>query len=560
VNITKVSNSAASISKKMKLVSKLFTSGKFEKAKTTLNGLHRSFPKDETVIKACISLYKKLGDTKQAIIYAEKLFALTPSSFDLAVNLSNWCIQEGLVDRAINCYLKHVEAKSESQQAYFQLGLLYKQQQAFENAILMFEQAIFYQFQPLEECYLNLALVYGEIRQEKLAIKCLNKTLEIAPSHLLAKFNLATLCQSSGNKTKALSLYEEILQKDPSFVEALIRLIYAKKMTPDDAGLLKQLNRRIRSSQTSMIEREGLHYAQAKASDDLLDYSNAFNSAKSANQLNGERIGKYDASIMANFVDQSISKYTSHWVNLSPISSSIEPIFIIGHFRSGSTLIEQILSGHRSVTSLGEVDYFLRFYHQQSDKFWRLATQDSNEDLELLAEGYSELIAVMSQNEHRITDKRPENILFMGLIKKLFPKAKFIHTKRNLLDNAISVYFQQLNDLSKFSTSLLDFSDYDAQCQRLMNHWKSAFGDDIYEIYYEDLVSEPRQKSQEMLAFSNLTWEEKCLDFDKRDNFVRTASVSQVRNKIYTTSVGRGSNYVSFLTEIEKKSYEKWII
>ena len=224
-----------------------------------------------------------------------------------------------------------------------------------------------------------------------------------------------------------------------------------------------------------------------------------------------------------------------------------------------ATLIEQILSGHSEVISLGEVDYFLRYFHQHNDDYWKLTQDKSNKNLLELANEYETLVSAMSQNSTRITDKRPENILFMGLIKKLFPKAKFIHTRRNLLDNAISMYFQQLNDLSKFSTSLESFANYDEQCERLMAHWKNLFGEDILQVTYESLVVEPLKIAQDMVEFINLDWQSECLDFSNRKNFVRTASVSQVRKKIYTSSVGRGRNYYSFFTDEEKQAYSRWL-
>jgi hypothetical protein len=161
----------------------------------------------------------------------------------------------------------------------------------------------------------------------------------------------------------------------------------------------------------------------------------------------------------------------------------------------------------------------------------------------------------MSGGYSRITDKRPENLVFMGMIKKMFPLAKFIHTRRNLLDNGVSVYFQQLNDLSRFSTSLESFAQYDVQCQKLMTHWRSIFAESIYEIAYEDMVNDPQKYSAELIDFLGLDWESDCLNFEKRENFIRTASVSQVREKIYTTSVGRGRNYYPFFTSSEQNQY-----
>lgn len=555
-----MNNLSATISSKLQFVSQLFMKGEFDKAKTALSELHQSNPSNETIIQACISLYKKVGDEKKAIDFAEKLLLLEPNNYDLVKSLVAWCLKEKQIHKAMDCYKHYLGHNNDNPQACYQLALLYQEQLEFDNAAKMFKDAISSNYQPLEECYLNLSLVYSEIRKEEQAIDCLKEVILLSPNHLIAKFNLATLYQSSGEKDLAINLYENILQQDPTFVEALVRYIHTKTITNSDTGLMRKLNRRLRSSGTSPLEKESLNYALAKASDDLKNYPAAIDAARVANELNKTRIGGFDLSELEVFVDNAILTFDHKWLNESQLSSDIEPIFIIGHFRSGSTLIEQILSGHNSVTSLGEVDYFLRYYHTHQKQFWNLSGEDAQGKLESLANEYIELTRLMSESSGRITDKRPENILFIGLIKKLFPKAKFIHTRRNLLDNGISVYFQQLNDLSTFATSLESFAQYDKLCQKLMEHWKSLFSDDIQEIYYEKLVTQPQKIAEEMLISANLDWQDECLDFERRKNYVRTASVSQVRNKIYSTSVGRGSNYFQFLSDNEKELYKKWNI
>lgn len=554
-----MNNLSENIPSTLRQVSQLFQNGDHDKAKSVLEQLHRTEPENEIVIQACISLYKRLNDNKAAIDFAVKLLAIKPDDLNLVTSLASWCIQEGQIDKAIDCYQNFISQNTQSAQAYYQLAIIYKRKLQFEQAINMLESAISNQYQPLEDCYLNLSLIYRELRQEALAIEFLQKLVKLNPEHLIGQLNLATLYESSGDNDLAINIYNNILQVDPTFVEALVRLSYATKFTDTDVNLLKKLNRRIRSSGTSAAESEGLHYALAKAMDDMAKHQAAFNAAKTANDLNQKRLGNYDTSGMENFVNNSIQKFCSKWMDSHRLSTNAEPIFIIGHFRSGSTLIEQILSGHSSVTSLGEVDYFLRYFHQQPESFWNTANDNSPQQLQSLSQGYTELVANLSQDSNRITDKRPENILFLGLIKKLIPGAKFIHTRRNLLDNAISVYFQQLNDLSKFATSLESFAHYDSQCEKLMTHWKGLFGGDIYEVYYEDLVSEPKKMVEKILAFLKLDWQDDCLNFSERKNFVRTASVSQVRNEIYSTSVGRGSRYFSFLSEADQQRYKQWV-
>lgn len=525
------------------------------KAKKLALQLYKGNSGNEQILKACVLVFAKAKEFKQAIYFADKLLSKEPGNYGYVSNLANWCLALGQPERAAAYYHNYISDHPDNSKAYFQLGMIYKQEPQYEQTIQMFEAAIQKGFMPLEECYLNLALCYGEFRKEEKAIACLEQALKINPRHQIARLNLATLLQASGSKFESEQLYREVLSQDPSFTEALVRLLYLQKIKPADMSLIETAKTRLASQLSSADDKESLSYALGKAFDDLEDYSQAFDYYREANKFQESRIGRYDPSKMTSFVTESIQGISADWLSRSENPSRMEPVFIVGHFRSGSTLVEQILAGHSAIKSLGEVDYFIRLLHEKGDLLSSLYASDKPDVLQELSSGYESLIKTMSGNIGRITDKRPDNLLMMGLIKKLFPRARFIHTQRNLLDNAVSVYFQQLNSLSQYASSFESFADYDAQCQRLMHHWQSIFASSIYTINYEKLVNNPETYARELVAFLDLDWEPGCLDFAQRKNFVRTASVSQVREKIYTSSVGRGQNYYEFLTDIEKACY-----
>jgi len=506
------------LAQKLGQFQKLLAQGNLAKAKNLVLQLYQRHPEEERTLKACVLIFARTADLKKAVFFADKLLTQDPGNFGYVTNLANWCLALKKKTLAVNYYQNYVDQYPGNPKAYFQLGILYKQELNYELAVAMFEHAIDSGFKPLEECYLNLALTHGEFRKESLAIDKLEKVLNINPRHVIARLNLATLYQAAGRSAESENLYKQILAQDATFSEALIRLIYSRKVTGDDLHLADKAYSRASSSLASAIEKEGLNFALGKANDDLGAYDTAFGNYRIANELQARRIGAYEPVEMKEYVEQCINKAGSEWVNNSMDGSGFEPIFIIGHFRSGSTLVEQILSGHNAIGSLGEVDYFLRFYQEQSDKFQSLYELEDHSALQELAKGYKNLTATMSAGQKRLTDKRPENLLFMGLIKKIFPQARFIHTRRNLLDNGVSVYFQQLNDLSRFSTSLESFVDYDDQCQKLMSHWRSIFTECIYEIWYEDLVNNPQKYARELISFLRLDWEPGCLDFENRKN------------------------------------------
>jgi hypothetical protein len=138
-----------------------------------------------------------------------------------------------------------------------------------------------------------------------------------------------------------------------------------------------------------------------------------------------------------------------------------------------------------------------------------------------------------------VVDKRPDNFLYIGLIKTLFPDARIVHTTRDPLDNCLSIYFLHLDHSMAYALDLMDIGHYYRQYGRLMAHWKSLYGDDILDVDYDALVREPRPAVERLLEFCGLEWSERCLSFHQRENAVKTASVWQVRQPLYQHASGR---------------------
>jgi hypothetical protein len=149
-----------------------------------------------------------------------------------------------------------------------------------------------------------------------------------------------------------------------------------------------------------------------------------------------------------------------------------------------------------------------------------------------------------------ITDKRPDNFLHVGLIKRLFPHAKIIQTRRNRLDNLLSLYFLHLDPDMAYALDLADAAHWYGQYERLMAHWKSLYSNDIFEVNYDELVRSPEPLVESLLAFLGLEPEDGMLDFSTKDRPVRTASVWQVRKPLHATSSGRSRNYASQLKAV----------
>jgi len=199
------------------------------------------------------------------------------------------------------------------------------------------------------------------------------------------------------------------------------------------------------------------------------------------------------------------------------------------------------------VTAGGEIDFVPTLVQTELAPFPTRLAQVSSSQLEELAARYLASLSTLFPGALHVTDKRPDNFLYLGLIKSLFPNARIIHTTRDALDNCLSVFFLHLDHSMGYALDLMDAAHYYRQYRRLMTHWKALFGADILDFDYDAFVREPRPAVARLLDFCGLDWEENCMSFHRVSNAVKTASVWQVREPLYQRSSGRWRNYARHL-------------
>jgi hypothetical protein len=221
-------------------------------------------------------------------------------------------------------------------------------------------------------------------------------------------------------------------------------------------------------------------------------------------------------------------------------------------FRSGSTLLEQLLAGHPGITAGGELDFIPSAVNTFLAPFPSSFPSVSADQLSRLAADYRVMLAERFPAAGYVTDKRPDNFLYIGLIKALFPQAKIIHTVRDALDNCLSIYFLHLDQGMSYALDLMDIGHYYRQYRRVMRHWRALFGDDIVDVSYDALVRDPKSEIKQALGFLGLPWDERCLAVPASGRAVKTASVWQVREPIHGRSSGRARHYEKQLQELRK--------
>lgn len=215
-----------------------------------------------------------------------------------------------------------------------------------------------------------------------------------------------------------------------------------------------------------------------------------------------------------------------------------QPIFILGMPRSGTTLVEQIMAGHSAIETAGELD-LIEDLSRSMGKFPGAVANLPDHEIVQLAKAYLADTAERRPNANQIIDKMPFNYIFLGFIHLLFPGARVIHCRRNLLDTGVSCFFQRFEKPHAWSTDLAHLGFYLKSYEALMDHWKRVLPGAVLEVDYEKLVADPETTGQQIMGYVGIDWDPRSLQFHERRSNVTTASKWQVREPVYTGSVDR---------------------
>jgi tetratricopeptide (TPR) repeat protein len=461
--------------------------------------------------------------------------------------------RSGRVFEAAAAYERLLARWPDYPDGWYNLAVLQRQTRRFDAALASYQQALDRGVTRPEEVHLNRGVIYSDfLRREDAAERELLAALRINPTYIPALLNFANLKADLGEREEALATYERILALDPDSIDGLARLADVKPVTDPNDPLIASLNRALARPGLKPAERASVGFALGKALDACGAYDQAFAAYEAANRdsrLSGNPLGvNYDRRRQEFFVDQLVdTSFHQPRSIVETLASSASPIFICGMFRSGSTLAEQVLAGHPSVTAGGEIDFLPTLVQTELSPFPARLAGMSAMELQGIAERYLSTLSKLFPGARRITDKRPDNFLYIGLIKQLFPDAKIVHTTRDALDNCLSIYFLHLDHSMSYSFDLMDIGHYYRQYRRLMAHWKSQFGADILDFDYDALVRNPRPVVQRLLEHCGLEWDESCLSFHQVHNAVKSASVWQVREPLYQRSSGRSRHYARHL-------------
>jgi Sulfotransferase family len=302
--------------------------------------------------------------------------------------------------------------------------------------------------------------------------------------------------------------------------------------------------------------RIAVRFGLGKAFDDLGEYAEAMRHYDAGNQLRAtwERL---DRAGLAAQMDSTIALFNAETLERAAQSlprperpGDDMPVFIVGMVRSGTTLIEQILSSHPAVAAGGELSFW-----QTRVSGWRILTIGPAEALTLAeaADDYRALLRKIGPEALRVTDKAPANLELLGIIRLAFPHARIIHCRRRPIDTCLSIYFTNFLERHDFAWNRGDLVFFYRQYERLMDHWRRVLPSGRFtEVEYEAMVANPEAETRRLVAFCGLDWDDACLAPEQNQRVVKTQSMWQARQPLYKTSVARWRRYEPWLGELRE--------
>lgn len=559
--------------------------GEMDKAEACQKEALRLDPAYVPAINNLGSICRDRKDRSAAVDYYRKALALRPGFVESANNLGATLVEMDDHDNGLRILVEIVRANPNYAEAHCNIGNAFLAKEEFDKARLAFANA--------------LRLNAGHVEAMEGMARCLQEVRELDKAEEVARQALAVRERASGwallanilsekmYPEQAAEYYEKALAMDAGLVSAWIGkghlLMEQGKMDESEACFRRALEiepdniaPRLSITQVSKTK-EGdenlaalekaaadvaampetkalsLHFALGKAYEDLKRHDEAFPHFLEGCRLKRKRID-YSAEHNHLVADNIRRMFTPERIESlrGAGSDSHTPIFVLGMPRSGTTLTETIIASHPDVYGAGELPDLLQIISGELGNppvGYPLNLEFMNHgELTRRGQQYVQQLQQRAPGARHITDKMPANYLGVGLIHLMLPNAKIVHVRRNPVDTCLSAFTRLFNRSQHQSYDLRELGRYYVDYMSIMAHWREVLpAGSFYEIQYEDLVANQEEQSRKLIAYCGLDWNDACLDPHKTERNVKTASVTQVRQPVYKTSVERWRVYEKFL-------------
>ncbi len=360
------------------------------------------------------------------------------------------------------------------------------------------------------------------------ALELLKKALKINNKLIPVHLNLAITYQSLGNFKKAKEHLEIINTLKPEFTRS-DKMISVLTNYNNEKDHLNKMLQKLENLKLDNQEKIYLYFGIGKAYEDLGNFSNAYKYIKLGNKLKRESLNytiKKDHTLI-KAIKKKFEEYRPKKNNLG--DNKLKPIFILGMPRSGTTLIEQIISSHKKVKGLGEINFFNRISENELYKH--------NFSHIYIKKKYSNLISNFKIDEEKYVDKTLLNFLWIGFIKLSFPEAKVINCFRNPHDNCFSIYKNLFDYEGAWCYDENELVDFYKIYEDMIGYWQNKLPKFIYNVEYEKIVNKTEDEIKKLISYCDLEWDKNCLEFYNNKTTIKTLSVNQARKKIYSSSI-----------------------
>ena len=522
-----------------RLAAQLRQAGRLAESITPLREAARLDPRNAAVHCDLGVTLLKCGRFDAAIDSLRHALALRPRFANGWYNLGLALDHAGREAEAIQALEKAVAAEPRHIEALRQLGEVLRNSGQREAAARWFGKAIAAAPNPVER-RLNEARLFVTLEKYAEAETCLRQCVALDPQNSTTHRLLGHVLSSLGKFDDAASHFERAIALKPEEIAGAYELTAARRMTEADRPLIEQMQQVLQDPGLPEKARISLQFALGKTFDDLRDYPAAMRHYDTGNALM-HRLQSLNHSACAARFNATMAAFTPESFAAAGGSADETPLLILGMPRSGTTLVEQILSAHSRIAAGGELGFWggrdeelaRQGLHLPPPPFAAKAAHD-----------YLALLRRIDPAAQRVTDKAPGNFMRIGLILHVFPRARIIHCRRNPVDTCLSIYFAYFLGRHEYAYDKDDLAFYYRQYRRLMAHWRAVLPPDRFiEVDYETLIANREAETRRLVEFCGVPWDDACMHPEQNERTVLTASKWQARQPVYTTSVERWRRY-----------------
>ncbi len=493
--------------------------------------------------------YLEVGRIPDAIASLQLAVASDPRYADAYFRLGIALEKQGDIGGAIVAYDRATELQPSLTEAWFRAGALVYTLGHREEAIGCFRRAAATGAKSSFTRLGKARALLTEGRNEE-AEKVLRKTLALEPTNAMAHDLLGNLLSEFGRFEEARESFQRAIDIAPLLAGSYYDLVRCRPVTRDDDGLPERMEAALATPGLEAAQRHRLHLAIGKAAEDLGDCALAMQHFDAADDVRRGTV-RFDSAAFSSEIERLIARCTPDLIARAPElgNGDATPVLIIGMPRSGTTLVEQIVSMHPEVGAGGE----LNFWNERGAD-WHSTGIAGNKTpfLSKAATDYLNVLRAIAPKAARVTDKMPFNFLWAGLIHMAVPRATIIHCRRAAVDTALSIHQTHFHPGLAFPTGGPELVSYFRNYQRLTDHWRSVLPTDRFiEVDYEELTRVPEPVIRRIIAACGLSWHDACLHPERNPRVVKTPSKWQTRQPIYRTSVARWRHYERWLGPLQ---------